>query len=298
MAKTFAALTVAVTLAASVSGTAYAAGPGGDVSATIVGGHEATESYPAMISLQITWGDGTAHICGASLVSRQWAVTNAHCVTSQDGSPVPPETFHLRIGSNDRTTGGTFAGVTAVLPHAEWDWATGTGRVADIAMLRLDTPVQEQRIEVANRVRYGGAVTRVIGFGHTQPGGTLPITLQELDTWLLPAERCEYPGLTISEGEICVANVNGTDGICSGDSGGPAMQKIRGRWQLVGGVSRATNGCGTGPAIFTDATYYRGWMYEVMRTGTVPPPAPGVTPAAPSAAKASAQIQNWYLPAA
>ncbi|GIJ49790.1 serine protease [Virgisporangium aliadipatigenens] len=293
----FSALATAAALTAFVptSGTAYAATPDGDVSVDVVGGHVATEPYPAMASLQIATPDNPhQHICGATLVSRQWAVTNAHCVTAPSGAVMPPQMIHLRIGSHDRTTAGEYVGVTAVLPHAEWDWATGTNRVADIAMIRLDRYVQLQQIEIATRLQRGRAVARVLGFGTTEPAGDgdLPTMLQELDTRLVPDGRCTAGG--ISEGEICVNNVHGTDGICYGDSGGPVMQRTQGRWQLIGGASRGTtdDGCGTGPAIFTDTTYYRTWMFDVMRTGKVPPAAPGAAPAPPSTATAA--TRSWH----
>jgi len=274
-----AAITGAVLLGVlATAGPAAAAGdqpsPSGTVGTDIVGGHQASQAYPAMASLQLGHnGDPNWHICGAYLVSHLYAAVNAHCVTSfPDGAALPPELFHLRIGSANRLSGGVVVHVTQILPHADWNWAAGPGPVSDIALLRLDTYVQLQPFEIAPRL-HDRSTVRLLGWGVTEPSGEgpLPLDLQELNTRLVPAEQCAAAGITA--GEICVGNPNGTDGACYGDSGGPALQHAgTRRWAAIGGASRETTPfCGTGPAVYTDATYFRNWMYQVMRTGQVPP---------------------------
>ncbi len=295
-----AALLVAALAASTDAASAHATADDDGIGTNVVGGHPATEPYPAMASLQTTRrGDPNFHFCAAILVSRMWAVTNAHCVTTPDGNVRPAALLHLRIGSHSRIDGGVVAGVSAVLPHASWDWATGPNPVADIAMLKLDRFVQLQPIEVASRLGRRSAVTRILGWGVTEPSGQapdIPIDLQELDTRLVAPQRCTAG--FISAGEICVNNPHGTDGACYGDSGGPALQKVTAnRWQVVGGASRtATNEpfCGTAPTVYTDHTYYRNWMYQVMRTGTVPPPAPGEEPTPPQPSNVNSLL--WGIP--
>jgi secreted trypsin-like serine protease len=137
-----------------------------------------------------------------------------------------------------------------------------------------------QQVEISARLAGQAADTRVLGWGVTEPSGEgpLPTQLQELDTRLAPADQCAASVMGITEGEICVANVSGTDGLCYGDSGGPALQKVTAaRRQLIASTSRATDEhCGTGPTIYTSTVYYRDWLYQVMRTGTVPPRTEGV----------------------
>ena len=251
----------------------------------IVGGHAASESYPGMASLQMEiLDDPDFHICGAAMVSRMYVVTNAHCVTDWDGNAVDPQLLHLRIGSHNRLEGGEVVGVEAVLPHADWDWGVGDNPVADIALLRLDTYVQLQPFEVAPKLGKSNTVTRLLGWGSTEPSGEgpAPLNLQELDTKLVKAEMCADAGITA--GELCVANQNSTDGPCFGDSGGPALQKVgSNRWSLVGSTSRmGAEWCGEGNVVYTDLTYYRKWMYEVMRTGKVPTSTTKSTMSAPT----------------
>ena len=292
-----AASIMTVVLAAGVAVPAFA---GTDPQPHIVGGHQPSQPYPAMASLQINHnGDPNFHICGAVLVSRRWLVTNAHCVTAP-GNPTaePAGMFHLRLGSPDRTAGGVLATVDKVVVHANWNWANSPGPVADIAMLELSSFVQLQPFEVA-AVLHHTATMRVLGWGMTEPAPQppLPTDLQELDTRLLPPDRCLDGGITA--GEICLANPHGTDGPCFGDSGGPALQRIAGtsRWADAGGASRETSevGCGIAPTIYTDLTFYRPWMYQVMLTGTAPPR----TSDAPSAndsgdlAVARARFAQW-----
>lgn len=271
----FLALTLLLTSSASSGTVAATTSPSGDVIPYIIGGHAASEPYPGMASLQMEiLDDPNFHLCGATLVSRQYAVTNAHCVTDYDGNAIDPSLFHLRIGSHNRLEGGVDVGVSKVLPHADWDWATGSDPVADIALLKLDDYVQLQSFEIAPRLAKRDAATRLLGWGNTEPSGDgpAPLNLQELDTKLVRPQKCADAGITA--GEICVYSPNETDGPCFGDSGGPALQKVgSNRWSVIGGTSRmGADWCGAGNTVYTDHTYYRKWMYQVMRTGNVPAP--------------------------
>ena len=232
----------------------------------IVGGTPATRPVPALGSLQLlAHGDPDWHICSAVLTSPRWAVTNAHCVTTPDGATRTG--LHIRFGSLDRTTGGTVAEVSRVLPHAQWAWATVPGApVADIAMLELATPVWGPAARIATRSADHGSV-RVVGWGLTDPSATmLPTMLQQVDAKIRPPADCAAGDITV--GELCVASMISGTGPCLGDSGSPAQHHRA----MAGLTSRETApGCTGAPVVYTDLAYYRPWMITVMDTGQVPP---------------------------
>jgi snapalysin len=71
--------------------------------------------------------------------------------------------------------------------------------------------------------------------------------------------------------EICTNNPGGNAGACYGDSGGPQVRRVSGRWMLVGATSRSGNGsptCATGPSIYGDLPAIRTWI--VSQTGALP----------------------------
>ncbi|HEU5475389.1 MAG TPA: serine protease [Actinophytocola sp.] len=231
-------LTAAVTALAGllIPGTAAA----DEVTPFIVGGRNATQVYPFMVSLQSSSG---GHSCGGSLIRANWVVTAAHC-----GTP-----FQVRVGTTNRTSGGTVARVAQRIGHPS----------QDIALLRLATSVGQAPIAIAATSGPSGTASRIIGWGQTcapRGGCGAPVTLQELDTSIVADSRCL--GIRAST-EICTNNPGGNSGACYGDSGGPQVKSVSGAWQLIGATSRSGNGsstCATGPSIYVDVVAMRSWI--------------------------------------
>ena len=256
------------------------------VQPNIVGGSQATGNTSWMASLQYDapdYGRTNYHTCGGALLFRSWVVTNAHCVTDmpqelksarnfsanacEGGQPIPTKAkqFRVRVGSKDRTTGGELANVVNIVVHPGWHWGM-TSPTDDVAMLKLDHPVNQQPIQLAGRTAQPGKRITLYGWGVDQPdcSADLPTQLQQLSTRVLPAAKCADAGQ--SEGEICTSNPHGTDGPGPGDSGGPAVELVNGVPKLVGTCSRgAKQYPGEGPTVYTSSPDFRTWLYDTAR---------------------------------
>jgi hypothetical protein len=294
--------TAALTLAASAvlaSGAASA-----DVQPRIIGGHEATGNTEWMVSVQYDAPDHDRFdwlTCGGTLaVARDAVITNAHCVdnppaqTVEAGSgaiaalaerwnmdattlaiPTEDKQFKVRVGSKDWTSGGEMVPVTSITVHKDWKWAIGAPQavVSDIAVLRLAYPVDHQPMQLAGTPARDHDQVVLYGWGIDHPDSAtepLPRRLQQLETSVIPTARCAP--VALSAKEICVNNPYGTDGVCSGDSGGPAVRyTAAGVPELVGGASRAWDSyCGVTPTVFTSQPEFRPWVYAVIRGSALP----------------------------
>jgi len=216
----------------------------GDVSPMIVGGGNASQVYPFMVSLQSTSG---SHFCGASLVKANWVVTAKHCVQGSSASSI-----RTRIGTTNRTSGGTTTGASRIITHPS----------ADLALVQLNTSVSQAPIAISTASGPVGTATRIIGWGQTCPvrgACGAPVTLQELNTSIVSDSRCS--GISAAS-EICTNNTDGNKGACYGDSGGPQVKSVGGRWELIGATSRSGGGanCAQAPSIYVDVAYYRSWV--------------------------------------
>jgi snapalysin len=207
---------------------------GGDFSTMIVNGRPASENYSFLV---YTSG------CTGSLIKANWVVTAKHC-------PTPSS---VRVGSVNRTSGGTVAAVNGAVNHPS----------IDVKLLRLASSVSQAPAPIPTTSGAVGTATRIIGWGLTCPTrgcGSAPVTANELDTSIVADSRCLGINGTF---EICTNNTNGNAGACYGDSGGPQVRMVSGRWNLIGATSRSGNGsavCATGPSIYEDLPSIRSWI--------------------------------------
>ncbi|MEU1665775.1 serine protease [Streptomyces sparsogenes] len=249
----------------------------------IIGGHDATENYSFIVSLQKERnGDPDGHRCTGALIRKDWVVTAAHCVTTAGTDSAPftvmdPALFHVRVGSNDRTTGGTVAKVKRIEVDPKYQARDDRSEGYDVALLQLDTALANKPVALAPTSTKAGTPVRQLGWGYTATADVgdptkLPVKLQELDTKVIDpsTEKCRVDSTGddswgIREGDVCTDNPQDTYGPCGGDSGSPLLKKVYGRWQLVGVDSRGVGEiCGSTPDIYTDLHYHRSWLYSVI----------------------------------
>ncbi|KAF8791068.1 Trypsin-1 like protein [Argiope bruennichi] len=242
----------------------------------IVGGRNAMEGeFPWQLSLQMRPFPIITkfqHICGASILTPNWAVTAAHCIAG--GYATSYRVMAGAMNISKRATPTTHLAIPIV--HEGYNPMASLKN--DIALLRLTTPIDIigsdglvngvclPPKEMADNVTGMGTVS---GWGTTSQGGSLSDQLQAVDVPILTDEKCKEVYKDNYESTmLCAGYEEGGRDSCQGDSGGPFVQKSSdGTSNLIGIVSWGY-GCAQPnyPGVYTETAHYLDWIARTMRT--------------------------------
>ncbi|XP_023129652.3 chymotrypsin-like elastase family member 2A [Amphiprion ocellaris] len=235
----------------------------------VVGGADARpHSWPWQISLQYNNRGEWKHDCGGTLISNQWVLTAAHCISSGREYRVVLGKQNLRETEN----GEVFMGTADIIVHEKWDALLFRN---DIALIKLQSPVVFSDTVMTACLPTNGAILPnneacyVTGWGHTYTGGLVADILQQALLPVVDFATCSqynWWGSMVTESMVCA----GGDGVvagCNGDSGGPLnCQNDSGAWEVHGIVSFGFFSCNfpRKPTIFTRVSAYSDWISATM----------------------------------
>jgi len=248
----------------------------------IVGGTEAAPgAWPWQVALVARTQPNAflGQFCGASLLTPNWVLTAAHCVTHGTES-VPAAALDIVIGRHALTeTVGQRLPISQIVVHPAWDPTTND---FDIALLRLGQPAL-----LSGAIGIPGAIqpvtlampsesalitparlATVTGWGTRTAGvADYPHTLYQVTVPLVAQATCAAnyaaidSSIELTDRMLCAGFAEGGKDACQGDSGGPLVVNDNGIWKQVGIVSWGAGCADPGvPGVYTRLPIFYDWI--------------------------------------
>ena len=231
-----------------------------DATSKILGGVQAAEGAWPWIAALLYADDPSvfyAQFCSGVLIDQRWVLTAAHCVQGMSASEI-----QVAVGAYDLTkfTGGRTP-VKSIRIHPQY---SSTSLYNDIALVELGVPSPVAPIALFSGESNDntppsllGRLVTVLGWGLADSATSwyYPEILRQVNLPVVADSTCNaiytYP---ISPAQFCAGYYEGKDA-CEGDSGGPAVVQVDGRWVHAGIVSAGVS-----------CQLYYGWYGKYTRT--------------------------------
>ncbi|XP_078719638.1 prostasin-like [Lampetra fluviatilis] len=233
----------------------------------VVGGSLANVGkWPWQASLQYY----NSHMCGASLISKDWLVSAAHCFEGRNDV----NAWQVRLGTTyiyDSWSSVNLA-VAEIITHERFNY---TAIDYDIALVRLSWSVDftSQISPIClppdtSHFPLPGKTCYISGWGRTSEADYgVYYELLDAPMDVFSHSGCssdKMNGKSITTRMICIGHPAGGISACQGDSGGPlTCQGTDGTWYLSG-VTSWGNGCARPmkPAVYTKTSKLLKWIKQ------------------------------------
>lgn len=236
--------------------------------------------FPYLGALAFPSGNEVAFRCGANLISRDFLLTAAHCLTAE--SPSFVRLGVVRIFDNDDAIDKPVdVGIEKIIIHPNY---TPRPLANDIALLKLNRTVNEEFLFPAclytNSSDPLPHVTLSIAGWGTNESNDWEMSADLLKAQVTTFEREECNNILkndksagrklmkLNDDQLCALGRNetgdNTGDTCVGDSGGPLELSIERRRYIVGLTSTGKI-CGTRfPGIYTRVSHFIDWIESVV----------------------------------
>ncbi|XP_072572554.1 suppressor of tumorigenicity 14 protein homolog isoform X3 [Paramormyrops kingsleyae] len=234
----------------------------------IVGGQNADiGEWPWQVSLHFMTN---GHVCGASILSKTWLLSAAHCFQTTSPENLIPDNWRAYSGLRTQYSEENvqMRNIKRIITHPEYNDMTND---YDIALLELNEPLLFTNtiypicLPDSTHVFPAGLSCWVTGWGMLREGGNTAPILQKAEVKVINDTICD----TVTEGQVtsrmlCSGFLAGGVDACQGDSGGPLVcREESGKWFQAGIVSWG-EGCArrNKPGVYTRVTKLRDWIRE------------------------------------
>jgi len=248
--------------------------PTGIVRGPIAGGVLDSE-HPEVVELLTEWSSNAVGLCTGTLIAPNLVVTARHCVARGGGenvlcgsspfsTPVPGPSVHVTTAAMPTQSSVFYAGSSVSVPPDGNDTCG-----FDLALVTLQDNVLPDLARPAvpriDRRAVSGEPYMALGFGVDDRGNSTAGRMR-LDGLVVQCTDTRCAGFDIAATEFM-----GEEGVCVGDSGGPAMD-LEGR--VIGVLSRGSDPCGT--PVYGAVAGFPDWVMATAlaaaAAGGYPPP--------------------------
>ena len=184
----------------------------------IYGGSTASGSYSYIVAI---FNSSNTFLCGGSLISSQYVLTAASCVSAYQSSP---GSLQLSIGDLTPYSTSSYSEVSNVYINSNYN---SSSHRYNLALLKLTDEVDNTPVDLASLGSTTGKSVQVLGWGETT-SSVMPTALLIATLETTANENCTSGVTYESSIMICAddPSANGTSNkiaTCTGDTGGPLI---------------------------------------------------------------------------